>query len=284
MIIVRLQGGIGNQLFQYAAAYALARRFGCPLAMDLSIYKQEKVRRYALDRFDIPQRVVSPPFLRTGSPMMQRALAAFGLRPFLTYREPHCHYDPQFLNLSPPVQIRGYFQSERYFAPIADELRHQLKLTVPLSDAAAHVARKIAESNVPISIHIRRGDYLISDGLRPLDIAYFRQAYSIMNGIVGQSATYFVFSDDYEYAVVNFDFLPERVIVSGDPNRAWEELILMARCHHHVIANSSFSWWGAWLNTASDKRVIAPRRWFTESVSASRYNPVDLYPTGSILI
>jgi hypothetical protein len=282
MIVVRLQGGIGNQLFQYAAAYALSRRLGCPLAMDLSIYEKEKVRRYALDQFNIPQRIVPPPFLRTGSPVMQRAMAAFGLRPFLTYREPHCQYDPRFLNLSPPVQIRGYFQSERYFAPVASELRGQMKLAVPLSEPAMKVAREIAASRMPISIHARRGDYLLSEG-QALDIAYFQQAYSIMNALVAKQATYFVFSDDYEYAEAGFEFLPDRVIVRGDPHRAWEDLVLMSQCRHHVIANSSFSWWGAWLNSSSDKRVIGPRRWFAESI-ATRYNPIDLYPPGSILI
>jgi hypothetical protein len=282
MIIVRLQGGIGNQLFQYAAAYALARRFGCPLAMDLSIYQKEKVRHYALDRFNIPQMVVPPPLLRTGSPMIQRAMAAFGLRPFLTYREPHCQYDPQFLNLSPPVQIRGYFQSERYFAPVVEELRGQLNLAVPLSDAAMNVAREIAASSMPISIHVRRGDYLLGEG-QVLDTAYFQQAFSIMNAMIARPATYFVFSDDYEYAETSFEFVPDRVIVRGDPDRAWEDLVLMSRCRHHIIANSSFSWWGAWLNSCSEKRVIGPRRWFAESI-AGRYNPIDLYPAGSILI
>ena len=282
MIIVRLQGGIGNQLFQYAAAYALSRRLDCPLAMDLSIYEKEKVRRYALDRFNIPQRIVPPPFLRTGSPVMQRALAAFGLRPFLTYREPHCQYDPRFLNLSPPVQIRGYFQSERYFASVARELRGQLKLVVPLSDAATNVAGEIAASSMPISIHVRRGDYLLSEG-QALDIAYFQHAYSVMNALVARPATYFVISDDYEYAETSFEFLPDRVIVQGDPDRAWEDLVLMSQCRHHIIANSSFSWWGAWLNSCSDKRIIGPRRWFAESVSA-KYNPIDLYPAGSILV
>ena len=282
MIIVRLQGGIGNQLFQYAAAYALSRRLDCPLAMDLSIYEKEKVRRYALDRFNIPQRLAPPPFLRTGSPVIQRVMAAFGLRPFLTYREPHCQYDPRFLNLSPPVQIRGYFQSERYFAPVARELRGQMKLAVPLSDAAMNVAREIAASSMPISIHVRRGDYLLSEG-QALDIAYFQQAYSIMNALVAKQATYFIFSDDYEYAETSFEFLPDRVMVHGDPDRPWEDLVLMSQCRHHIIANSSFSWWGAWLNSCSDKRIIGPRRWFAESVSA-KYNPIDLYPAGSILI
>ena len=282
MIVVRLQGGIGNQLFQYAAAYALARRLECPLAMDLSVYAKETVRRYALDRFNIPQRVVPPPFFRTGSPVVQRAMAAFGLRPFLTYREPHCQYDPRFLNLSAPVQIRGYFQSERYFLPVAGELRGQMTLAVPLSDAAMNVAREIAASSMPISIHVRRGDYLLSEG-QALDIAYFQQAYSIMNALVAKQATYFIFSDDYEYAETSFEFLPDRVIVQGDPDRAWEDLVLMSQCRHHIMANSSFSWWGAWLNSCSDKRIIGPRRWFAESVSA-KYNPIDLYPAGSILV
>jgi len=281
MIIVRLQGGIGNQLFQYAAGYALARRHGCPLAFDLSKYERDKIRFYALDEFNIPQNLISPPLLRTTSPAAQRILAALGLRPFLTYREPHFHYDPAFLDLAPPVQIRGFFQSERYFGPAAEELRRQLTLAVPFSNAAAQVARKIAASSLPISIHVRRGDYATNHNSQLLDLSYFRKAHELMNAVIARPATYFVFSDDYEYAAANFDFVPDRVIVSGDVYRPWEDLVLMSRCRHHIIANSSFSWWGAWLNAAPDKQVIAPRAWFQQS---GQLNPVDLYPAGSILI
>src|ERR1700758_3319187 len=105
MIIVRLQGGIGNQLFQYAAAYALARRYGCSVGMDLSVYEREKIRFYALDAFAIPQNFVPPPFLRTGSRVRRRVMATFGLPLFLTYREPHFHFDEKFFEISPPVQI-----------------------------------------------------------------------------------------------------------------------------------------------------------------------------------
>jgi Glycosyl transferase family 11 len=283
MIIVRLQGGIGNQLFQYAAGYALARRHGCPLALDLSIFTREKVRYYALDRFDIPQNIVSPPILRTGSPAARRTMAAFGLRFFLTYREPHFHYDEKLFDLIPPVQIRGYFQSERYFSSVAQELRPQLRLMAPLSDAAQDAARQIAAAALPISVHIRRGDYLTSRNPQVLDLAYYRRAHEIMSAVIGTHATYFVFSDDYDFAAANFEFLPERVIVRGDPNRSWEDLMLMSRCRHHIIANSSFSWWGAWLNADPDKRIIAPRHWFNPT-DVPRRNTGDVYPVGAILI
>jgi len=84
---------------------------------------------------------------------------------------------------------------------------------------------------------------LLSEG-QALDIAYFQHAYSVMNALVARPATYFVISDDYEYAETSFEFLPDRVIVQGDPDRAWEDLVLMSQCRHHIMANSSFSWWG----------------------------------------
>src|SRR5207302_3220535 len=112
---------------------------------------------------------------------------------------------------------------------------------------------------------------------------YFRKAHELMNAMIARPATYFVFSDDYEYATASFDFVPDRVIVPGDVYRPCEDVVLMSRCRHHIIANSSFSWWGALLNAAPDKQVIAPRAWFHQS-GAGQLNPVDLYPAGSILI
>jgi glycosyl transferase family 11 len=162
------------------------------------------------------------------------------------------------------VQIRGYFQSERYFAPIAEDLRRQLKLTVPLSEGAIEIVGRIAAAALPVSIHIRRGDYLTGRNSQVLDLAYFRRAHELMSALVAMPATYFIFSDDYSYAAANFDFLRDRVIVRGNLACPWEDLVLMSRCRHHIIANSSFSWWGAWLGAKPEQVVVAPARWFRD--------------------
>jgi Glycosyl transferase family 11 len=153
----------------------------------------------------------------------------------------------------------------------------------PLSDAAGEIARQIAAAALPISVHVRRGDYLTSRNPQVLDVAYYRRAHEIMSALIGTQVTYFVFSDDYDYTAAHFNFLRNGVIVRGDPSRSWEDLVLMSRCRHHIMANSSFGWWGAWLNPDPDKRVIAPRHWFNPT-DVPRRNTGDVYPTGSILI
>jgi hypothetical protein len=141
---------------------------------------------------------------------------------------------------------------------------------------------------MPVSVHVRRGDYLkpgTAEVHGILDEPYYRQAIGRIDAVLGREADIFVFSDDATAAERVLEFLPKSRLnhVSGDPARPWEDMALMARCRHHVIANSSFSWWGAWLNRSSEKVVIAPRAWFTAN-ELKRVNTADLYPPGWILI
>jgi hypothetical protein len=304
VITVSLIGGLGNQMFQYAAGKALAERHGVPLALDISGFKNYALRSFLLDRLLVPEVIALPSqtepiqkpeinFTRAKwKARIDRLLVKAGL-PRLTpspsdYREPHFHYDPAFEALGPQTTLFGYFQSERYFISIAESLRDWFSPCEPLGDAVAAALARIETSRLPISVHIRRGDYLnpgTAEYHGILGDSYYRDALVRLGAGANQDAELFVFSDDVAAAEQVLNFVPKsrQVYVCGDPARPWEDMALMARCRHHVIANSSFSWWGAWLNRSPDKIVIAPRAWFAPNELRSK-NTKDLYPAGWILV
>ena len=204
------------------------------------------------------------------------------------YREPHFHYDPAFEALGSQTALFGYFQSERYFSAIAGSLRDWFSPREPFGGAAADVLSRIEASRLPISVHVRRGDYLNPGAAEfhgILGETYYREALGRLEAGVGPEAELFVFSDDAAAAEQALNFVPKSRLnhVCGDPERPWEDIGLMARCRHHLIANSSFSWWGAWLNRSPDKVVVAPRAWFAPA-ELKKLNTADLYPPGWILI
>jgi hypothetical protein len=300
VITVSLIGGLGNQMFQYAAGKALAERHGVPLALDISGFRDYALRPFLLDRLLVPEAIASK---RAEKPdvnftcakwkgRIDRLLGKAGLPKLASspneYREPNFHYDPAFEALGPRISLFGYFQSERYFNSIAGSLRDWFSPREPLGDAAAAVLKRIEASELPISVHVRRGDYL-EPGTHEvhgiLGESFYRQVFDRLEGMIGHEAELFIFSDDPAAAEQVLSFIPGSRLnhVRGDPERPWEDMVLMARCRHHVIANSSFSWWGAWLNPSSDKIVVAPRAWFV-ATELSKRNTSDLYPAGWILI
>jgi glycosyl transferase family 11 len=306
VITVSILGGLGNQMFQYAAAKALACRHGVELAIDESAFRTYELRSFLLHRLQIPEAETSPrerplseerrvesftAVLWRGR--VNRILTRFGLRTLPeapgTYSEPHFHFDADFFALDSAVSLHGYFQSERYFADIADQLRRAFQPREPFAPDAQATADLIARAEMPVSVHIRRGDYVKSAETArvhgSLDSAYYKKALAVLQGVLDTRMTVFVFSDDAADAEAVLDSVSceNLVHVRGDPDRPWEDMALMARCRHHVIANSSFSWWGAWLNPCPEKVVIAPRAWFTPDALRQR-NTCDLYPLDWVLL
>ena len=303
MITVSLMGGLGNQMFQYAAGKALARRNGVALALDVSGFKQDVLRSFLLDRLNVPEShsTVSVETVEKADEKFARAkwkgrinrLLGRARLPRLAaasneYREPHLHYDPAFETLGPDTSMFGYFQSERYFASIASSLSEWFSPREPLGSKAAETLARIQRSALPVSVHVRRGDYLnpgTTEFHGIIGEPYYREALGRIKSSVGDSADFFIFSDDAAAAAQLLKFVPASRLnhVHGDPDRPWEDLVLMASCRHHVIANSSFSWWGAWLNRSSDKCVIAPRGWFAPA-HLIKLNTDDLLPRDWIRI
>ena len=302
VITVSLIGGLGNQMFQYAAGKALAERHGVPLALDISGFRNYALRPFLLDRLRVPEAIAAPAHVEFApkadanferakwKARVDRLLTRAGLPKLAAspneYREPHFHYDPAFEALGPQARLFGYFQSERYFCSIAGKLRDWFSPGEPLSGEARAALEQIETSRLPVSIHVRRGDYL-KPGTHEvhgiLGEAFYRQALGRLEGVVGDQAELFIFSDDPKAAEQALSFVPRSRLrhVHGDPERPWEDMALMALCRHHVIANSSFSWWGAWLNPSPDKVVIAPRAWFAPA-ELNKRNTADLYPPGWI--
>lgn len=303
MITVSLVGGLGNQMFQYAAGKALAERHGVGLALDLSGFRNYALRSFLLDRLCVPDADLASAHTSAEKPAnhfvrsrwkqrIDRVFGRVGLPKLAAstnqYREPHFHYDPAFEGLGPQTSLFGYFQSERYFTSIAGTLRDWLLPREPFGGTAAEVLGRIERSRLPVSVHVRRGDYLnpgTTEFHGILAEPYYRQAIGRVEAALGDGIDFFVFSDDAAAAEQVLNFLPKSRLnyVRGDPQRPWEDMALMARCRHHVVANSSFSWWGAWLNRSLDKVVVAPRAWFAPA-ELKKLDTSDLYPPGWILV
>lgn len=295
-LYVIIHAGLGNQMFQYAAGKALAKRLNTSLVLDRSAYANQSPktarRDYMLDAFriDAPTlegKTYSPLFAalkeyKLARQFMRRQGAAgFGVP---IYEEPHRHFDPRLTLLALPVIIRGYWQSERYFAHIGDEIRSDFQLKAPLGDDSRRAADKIASAQTPVSIHLRRGDKVANPKVRDmfsvLSDDYYRRAISLIEERV-PNPLFFIFSDEPEAAERFFDFCPNRVVVDGRRGHPAEDLALMSQCDHHIIAVSSFSWWGAWLNPSPDKVVVAPRPWYNPAF-APESDTVDHIPEGWI--
>lgn len=285
MIITQILGGLGNQMFQYAAARALSLRCDTRLLLDISSFDNYKLHNFELLRvFNHSLTMASQQDIRSvlrgaSSSWMRRVTRHRALRHLCSrtlVREPHFHYWPGLGDVSPPCYLEGYWQSERYFVDIGNTIRDDFVFREPLADHNIALAANIAAVNA-VSLHIRRGDYINNAATLAVHglchIEYYVAAVSYIAERV-QDPQFFVFSDDIEWARENLNIrYPCRFIDHNCGTESYIDMRLMSLCQHNVIANSSFSWWGAWLNSHRGKIVIAPKRWF-----AKETNLQDLFP------
>jgi hypothetical protein len=276
MIIVRLYGGMGNQMFQYAAARRLQLLHEGPLKLDLGWFStpasSQPPRPYALGHLAIQAESANDADITavTGRPESW-AFLKWGrdrLRPrskrrLRRERTPY-RYEDDFIATPIPVYLDGYWQNERYFDTIADTVRREFRVCSPCSPATARIAATLS-STTAVSVHVRRGDYANQrrtnrhHGLCPIE--YYTAACNHMESVV-PNPHYFVFSDEPDWAHKNLSFSkPATFVGCNDTDHQYEDLHLMTMCRHHIVANSSFSWWGAWLAESPGQVVIAPRRW-----------------------
>jgi len=265
MIVSRLFGGAGNQMFQYAAGRALADHLGTDLALDrryMVLWDETRgdcFAHYAKARFrDAP---ALPPTKMDG--MLRYGLWRWLGRNPRFHREGALGFNEGFFDLPDNTYLHGYWQSPRYFDHIADRIREDLALTTPLGPANREMAARIAAAPVAVSVHVRRGDYMADGGFAACPPAYYSAAVERLTADQGQPLTCFVFSNDPAWARANLSLGQETVVVDiNDEASGHFDMHLQSLCAHNIIANSTFSWWGAWLNDNPAKTVIAPKNWF----------------------
>ncbi|HLG40457.1 MAG TPA: alpha-1,2-fucosyltransferase, partial [Chitinophagaceae bacterium] len=197
------------------------------------------------------------------------------------YREPHFYFDKNFFSLNDPVFLDGFWQSPRYFKSIETVLREEFTIKPELIKNVIEKGKEM-ENKSSIAVHIRRGDFLnpkIKTYHGVMSAFYFEKAIGMVKEMVSAPFVYF-FSDDIEWVKQNLVVDKNSEFVSGYTQSSVEDFYLMSKCRHNVIANSSFSWWAAWLNANSGKIVVAPQKWF----AVADINTNDLIPSEWIRI
>lgn len=275
MIAVKLMGGLGNQMFQYATARRLAIKHHTDLFIDITGYQGmaaiDTPRHYALECYNITAQIAEPAILVRMLPqdfqptliykLKRRASLDKRLRPL---GEPgEFFYNVVTQGASDNTYLLGWWQNEKYFEDIREVLLGEFT-PKKTSDYTKKMEGQIADGS-SVSIHVRRGDYVTNKYANKThgELAatdYYKRAIKLMDEKVG-NARYYVFSDDLNWCKRNLPLGKSAVFVAA---KDYEEIYLMSHCQHNIIANSSFSWWGAWLNQNSDKTVIAPSEWFLD--------------------
>ena len=255
MIIVHMTGGLGNQLFQYAAGLRLARKRNTQLKLELDFYKDHPRTPYVLNVFDVKENFATPEDIsRLEKISPNNSLGQEGNTQI---------FRPEVLDYPDDVRLYGCWENKKYFADIADIIRQEFTLKNPLSAAAQQWKEKILSCKCSVSVHVRHGDFFYGPqftkqllfAILPLDYYYqcirrLKQQY--------KNLTVFVFSNDLSWCKENLQLDVPTEFVEGEGMQDFEELHLMSLCKHNIIANSTFSWWGAWLNQNPDKKVFVP--------------------------
>lgn len=321
MIIVRLIGGLGNQMFQYAAARRLAEKHSTTLKLDITGFEEYKLRTYSLHCFHVWEHLatkseieeirhnsqsgtasiidtsnIETEDLRNDSRnLLSRLKRKFIPKPELEMQqqttqvefevekysailaEKYFHFDAEVLEARNNIILDGYWQSEKYFSDIPDILHREFTIKYPQDFQSRRFADLIQSTN-SISLHLRRTDY-VQDALTnkihgACDQSYYDRCVKYIAEQVS-NPHFFVFSDEPQWAKENLQLgFPTTIVDCNDASRNYEDLRLMSMCKHNIIANSSFSWWGAWLNSNPSKLVLAPRKWFNDETRNTR----DLIP------
>lgn len=274
MIGVRLMGGLGNQLFQYATGWAFSRLLGRELVLDTRFYRKYRLHGgYKLDRLKIAAPACDPVRLSRSFPEWKIWLAE--RFPLLRRQMTWLVYEDG----QPPLPaldsgmagqlLLGYWQNAAFFQAYRHDLLSQFQLLIPSGPAFETFANRIHAATSPVAVHIRRGDYLSNpDALRIhglCDASYYRSALSNLATHLNQPLSLFIFTDDplwvRQHLALPSEMIDSQLLIEG--TTAEEDMMLMSYCHHHVIANSTFSWWGAWLSKAgASQQVYAPTPWF----------------------
>ncbi|MEK7628426.1 MAG: alpha-1,2-fucosyltransferase [Patescibacteria group bacterium] len=270
MIIAKLQGGLGNQMFQYAFGRALAIRQGTKLKLDVTMFPAYKYHNRMIDHLNITApfatdlEVIRFSIYRRRPEWPLKILNPLLRNPKKYVNESSFYFTPTLLETKSPCLVDGYWLCEKYFLDIEDTIRHEFTIRSPLNEFSKKMASKIRLATHPIMLHVRRADYA-TDYVKvhgTLSPAYYERAFSLMRERV-PDASYFIFSDDPEWARTHIhpDAPTEYIGQGADFN--YLDLYLMSLCEHFILANSTFSWWGAWLSKSYRNNLTIMPKYMT---------------------
>jgi hypothetical protein len=280
MIIIALKGGLGNQMFQYACGRALSLHDNEPVKLDISGYAKTRTsdtpREYSLSHFSIKEKTIATNE-EIRALKYPYGIVSKGWRFIRTkiFRQFNLDWNPRIFSKKGPRYLDGYWQTEKYFVDYADDIRREFSLEKPFGTAAQAIADTISTGQPAVSLHVRRGDVardaatnrysgITTPEYYARALAFLAEKLSTL-GI--KNFHVFVFSDDIEWVKQNIPiplpttYVSEKLEIGVPKIPDYEELVLMSMCDHNIIANSSFSWWAAWLNRNHDKIIIAPKIW-----------------------
>jgi len=285
MIIVNLYGGLGNQLFQYAAGRQLAEKNETVLKFDIDNFKRDKRRQYGLHHFNINENfcTAADKEIINGKTVWRKLLNKTGLSSHKAiYTEQSLSFDKNIFESGDNTYLDGYWQSEKYFKPVEKIIRTECRVRELPSAINKNLADKIKSVNA-VSIHVRRGDFVTNKEINAYhgvcDIDYYHRAIKLLTTELNDPY-FFIFSDDIEWTKNNLSINNYPVeYIDHNISAEYEDLRLMYLCKHNITANSSFSWWGAWLNDFTGKKIIAPKKWFQPPVINK-----DIIPEGWITL
>jgi|APSaa5957512535_1039671.scaffolds.fasta_scaffold37831_2 hypothetical protein len=276
MIITRVMGGLGNQMFQYAIAKSIAKKNNDEFKLDLSFYSNQDFRQYELDRFLIKGSVATSAGcakLRGNEGLVYKVKKRLGFkmqRP-KSYVFEHELYATKFqkhiFENTESMYLDGYWQNEEYFKNIHNEIFQDFTLKNSLNREVKKLLKEI-KTSCSVSLHVRRGDYMQNIHTNSVHgtcgLEYYQEAVKYMQEKF-KSSIFYIFSDDINWCKENFEFVESKVFVDNTKS-AFDDLELMKNCKHNIIANSTFSWWGAWLNINKNKIVVAPKIWWSSRI------------------
>jgi len=287
MIVTKLMGGMGNQMFQYAFAKHLATKHNVHLKIDTR-YLIDRTpreasfvfRNYDLDIFNLSAEVATDEEIatlthRTSIELANKILNRLIGRKQSHVLEPHFNFSESCFLSSANSYLEGYWQSEKYFKPIEASLRtNDFSFRNAMSPMATALGSMIQSSDA-ICVNIRRGDFVTNDFHGAVGLDFYRKAESIISPRL-IDPHYFVFSDEMDWCRENITFAGKVTYVGHEyAGFKFQDYIrLMAMCKHFIIPNSSFAWWAVWLNDSKDKTVVAPKKWFNNS----KWDTRDLTP------
>lgn len=269
-VIIRLNGGLGNQMFQWAFAKMVQETTDMDVYLNMSYFKHSYARPYQLNIFRLEPKFVESFGTKLKLDIIWSLRAIVNGEKFLGYTlcsEKQFNFDPHIVKIKPNSYIEGFFQSELYFKWVENDLRNDFKFDAPISNETKQIESRIRSTN-SISLHIRRGDYVQKKRYKEVyaecTIEYYQRAVDYIAERYPEPSL-FIFSDDIAWVRKNLKIPYRSIYVSHNTGEnSYEDMYLMSLCSHNIIANSSFSWWGAWLNNNKDKIVIAPEKWFND--------------------